>query len=109
MSLVISGNYHSTTITNLLVSYRKFNTKKISRVIEYNKSLEILRQELCQGKTNCKLTDKQGNVKTGRDEIMKIVELFQSETYKRDNEYNSNPVSEGILNITIREKERFLI
>lgn len=91
---------------------RRFNSANINRIIQENKGLKVLKKKLSQGKKNiCKLKDKQGNVKTNREEILKIVETFYAELYKKQTEGTPddkiikvlNQGSEDIPEITISE------
>lgn len=62
---------------------RKNNKKLITKVIENNKSLRVLRGNLAEGRRNIsKLANRNGVIKTNKAEILKITEEFYKELYK---------------------------
>lgn len=92
---------------------RKFNTEKINTVIENNKSLKVLRRNSKVGRHNiCKLENKAGQVTTNKDEIVKIVEDFYEELYRKPDEEEVpiprilNRGSEDVPDITYCEVRR---
>lgn len=96
---------------------RRFNSDNINKTIQENKGLKVLKKKLSQGKKDIyKLRDKQGIVRTNREEILKIVESFYAELYKKQAEGTSgdkitrvlNQGSEDIPEITVSEITRAL-
>lgn len=78
---------------------RQYNTREISRVIEENKSLRVLRQTMATGKKNIhKLKDKQGQVVNDREKILEVVESFYRELYKIPEEQQENRPLTKVIN-----------
>lgn len=97
---------------------RKFNTDKITKVIEDNKNMKVLRRNLSVGKKDIyKLKNKHGNLTTSRSDILKIVEDFYRELYTRQEENEEviiipkvrNQGSEDTPDITIDEIQAALL
>ena len=95
---------------------RNYNTERISQVIEDNKSMKVLRRKLNEGTKNiCRLKNKRGEIKTNRDDILKIAQDFYAELYERSRAPNLNQIprvqnvgSEDIPDISKAEIERAL-
>ena len=61
---------------------RQYNAREISRVIEENKSLKVLKQNMSAGRKNIhKLKNKQGQTINDREKILEVVEAFYRELY----------------------------
>lgn len=78
---------------------RKFNTEMITNVIENNKSLKVLRRKISEENKNiCRLRNRQEKTTTSKKEMLKIVEHFYAELYKKDGNSCENTRLPKILN-----------
>lgn len=60
-----------------------YNTKQITKVIVENKSMKVLREKLTRGiKHNYELKDKKENIKTNREDTLKITEIVTPNSIK---------------------------
>ncbi|XP_044759008.1 craniofacial development protein 2-like [Coccinella septempunctata] len=104
----------------IIKDIRRYKKEKIEETIENNKSMKVLRRKLRNGKGEMnKLRNKQGNITTNRNEILKTVEEFYQILYESrqevDEEYEAdfltskkgvvNQGSEEIPDITMGEIE----
>ncbi|XP_072401688.1 uncharacterized protein [Diabrotica undecimpunctata] len=95
---------------------RQYNTKKITTVVEENKSLKVLKRCQALSKKNIvKLADQNGKGVTDKDEIRKVVEEFYTELYRERGKKDGtklrkvqNAGSEDIPEITIKEVSKSL-
>uniref|UniRef100_A0A6P7GXA6 Uncharacterized protein LOC114347914 n=1 Tax=Diabrotica virgifera virgifera TaxID=50390 RepID=A0A6P7GXA6_DIAVI len=70
---------------------RKFKNEKVQRTIEENKSLQVLRRRLNNGKCEIhKLKNKEGVPTSNREELLHIVEDFYQELYTSQREDQKN-------------------
>lgn len=78
---------------------RNYNTEEVSKVIEENKSLKVLRKKLTVGSKNIfKLANNEGQIRTNREEILQILEEFYSNLYKRESGENNKLSISKVLN-----------
>lgn len=93
---------------------RKYNTRIIEEVIENNKNMKIVKNLNTTGRPRInQLKNAEGEVKTEKEEIIKIIEnfygeLYESKTSRPQEEYSrviTNVGSETIPEITISEIE----
>ncbi|XP_072375816.1 uncharacterized protein, partial [Diabrotica undecimpunctata] len=95
---------------------RQYNTKKITTVVEENKSLKVLKRCQALGKKNIvKLADRNGKVVIDKDKIIKVDEEFYTELYRERGKKDGtklrkvqNVGSEDIPEITIEEVSKSL-
>lgn len=73
---------------------REANTSEITRVIEENKSLKVLRRYMNStgNKKMYRIKSREGDITTDKMEILEVVESFYRELYRRDDENQDQPM-----------------
>lgn len=104
---------------NIRKDIRDYNTRKISKIIEENKSLKIFRRKQQMGKKNIyKLKNTRGEIITDKQEILQTVEQFYSKLYNKTEEYVIpnvnipkvlNQGSEDLPDVTVAEIKKALL
>lgn len=78
---------------------RTHNTEMITKTIEDNRSLKVLRQRLSKGKKGiCKIRNKEGKITTAKNEIKEIIEEFYRDLYATSKENTTRDPIPKVMN-----------